>query len=77
MLNVLTVDASSDSGGASDDSSSDEYLMRNPFSSDEEKIIKCNMRQTHFSKVANLNRHIRLKRCNGTEKKVFYINLTD
>ena len=69
MLNVLTVDASSDSGGASEDSSRDEYLMRNPFSSDEEKIIKCNMCQTHFSKVANLNRHIRLKRCKALKKR--------
>ena len=69
MLNVSTVDASSDSCDASDDSSSDEYLMKNPLSSDEEKIIKCNMYQTHFSKVANLNRHIRLKRCKTLKER--------
>jgi hypothetical protein len=61
---------------ASDESSSDDdILMKSAFSSSEQgkKVIRCEICKTQFSRVGNLNKHLRLKRCMySTKSNVIY-----
>ena len=63
------------SSASSFDDSGDDVLMKSAFDSSEEekKIIKCDLCNTQFSRVGNLNKHLRLKRCKTQRYDYRYI----
>jgi hypothetical protein len=66
------LDTSGDSDNASSEGSDSDGFPKNPFSTDsgeDDKVIKCGKCQAEFSKVGNLNRHIRMKRCKALKER--------